>query len=286
MKRLLALVLVARPCVAPLEQGRVSGRRVSRHFSHDHNSTGQRLFNAADYGGTRAHFDHALEDCTADDVNYRGDQFEHTPLMELQWHHDWPEQVQALIDRGADVNARDKYGVTALHIAAIHNRRDHARVLLAAGADRTIENIKNETAAVWARRHGNVELAFFIEEFGLEAEAESSSRELVAAAAEEAADDEPPDDEPGFVVHCPPIIKVLFEVGGLSDKVETASRWCEEMGAETIGDLGFGYHDGVAEKDFVVEFATALEPLPPIKKGKIVNKLRDVLKQIREKDEM
>ena len=100
------------------------------------------------------------------------------------------------------------------------------------------------------------------------------------------ADDEPPDDEPGFVVHCPPIIKVLFEVGGLSDKVETASRWCEEMGAETIGDLGFGYHDGVAEKDFVVEFATALEPLPPIKKGKIVNKLRDVLKQIREKDEM
>ena len=56
--------------------------------------------------------------------------------------------------------------------------------------------------------------------------------------------------------------------------------------AETFGDLGFGYHDGVAEKDFVVEFATALEPLPPIKKGKIVNKLRDVLKQIREKDEM
>ena len=65
-------------------------------------------------------------------------------------------------------------------------------MLLAAGADRTIENIKNETAAVWARRHGNVELAFFIEEFGLEAEAESSSRELVAAAAEEAARS-PPD---------------------------------------------------------------------------------------------
>ena len=40
---------------------------------------------------------------------------------------------------------------------------------------------------------------------------------------------------------------MLFEVGGLSDKVEVASRWCEEMGAETIGDLGFGYHDGVAE---------------------------------------
>ena len=54
MKRIFFLVVLARPCFAPLEQGRVSGRRVSRHFSHDHNSTGQRLFNAADYGGTRA----------------------------------------------------------------------------------------------------------------------------------------------------------------------------------------------------------------------------------------
>lgn len=55
----------------------------------------------------------------------------------LQWAvvENRPEIVKLLIDRGADVNARDRSDMTALHSATIFNRVDMLRWLIDAGAD-------------------------------------------------------------------------------------------------------------------------------------------------------
>ena len=51
----------------------------------------------------------------------------------------------------------------ALHYAGRDDRRASARVLLAHGADRTIENVGGDTAAASARRCGNAEIAAYID---------------------------------------------------------------------------------------------------------------------------
>jgi ankyrin repeat protein len=50
------------------------------------------------------------------------------------------ETVQALLDLGASVNARDSHGRTALHQAAIEFRPEVAKVLLERGADPALED--------------------------------------------------------------------------------------------------------------------------------------------------
>ena len=44
-------------------------------------------------------------------------------------------QVRSLLSNGADVNAKDKFGWTALHFAANHGAQDMANLLIASGAD-------------------------------------------------------------------------------------------------------------------------------------------------------
>ncbi|MBC6444992.1 MAG: ankyrin repeat domain-containing protein [Alphaproteobacteria bacterium GM202ARS2] len=50
-----------------------------------------------------------------------------------------PEDIQAELDAGADVNQRDKYGATSLHYAVLFNKK-HAviNMLIEAGADISI----------------------------------------------------------------------------------------------------------------------------------------------------
>ena len=71
------------------------------------------------------------------------------------------------------------------------------------------------------------------------------------------------------------LASLLFELG-LGEKVDVAGKWCYEMGAESLEDLGEtqGFGDTM---DFVMEFAMALEPLPPIKKAKLVRRIRQAL---------
>ena len=77
------------------------------------------------------------------------------------------------------------------------------------------------------------------------------------------------------------VVPILTELG-LRDKTLAALSWCEKAGVNTLADLGEGYD----KQDFVVEFADALEPLPPIKKGKLVNTLRREIATLKNKREL
>jgi ankyrin repeat protein len=73
------------------------------------------------------------------DVNAR-DNFSNTPLH-MAVHH--PDMVELLLARGAEVNARNAFGDTPLHLAVSDLRV--VELLLAAGADPRICNLFDKT---------------------------------------------------------------------------------------------------------------------------------------------
>ncbi|HVX11946.1 MAG TPA: ankyrin repeat domain-containing protein [Pirellulales bacterium] len=84
------------------------------------------------------------------DVNAVDDHFNDTPL-EYAVGKDKRDAVAALIEAGGGVNHQDGSGRTFLHAAVMGNRVEIAKMLLAAGADPTIANIKGETPLDVAR---------------------------------------------------------------------------------------------------------------------------------------
>ena len=67
--------------------------------------------------------------------------------------------AKGLVERGADVNAKSKSGVTALMIAATHNSAPMIGLLMDAGAEPSIKNNLGLTAADVAEKNGNLEAA-------------------------------------------------------------------------------------------------------------------------------
>ena len=67
--------------------------------------------------------------------------------------------VTALLDRGADVNAKFRYGTTALFKAAERGNTEVVKVLLARGADVTVtDTFYSATAMTWALSNKHVEV--------------------------------------------------------------------------------------------------------------------------------
>ena len=67
--------------------------------------------------------------------------------------------VTALLDKGADVNAKFRYGATALFKAAERGNTEVVKVLLARGADATVKDtFYNATAMTWALDHDHVDV--------------------------------------------------------------------------------------------------------------------------------
>ena len=73
--------------------------------------------------------------------------------------------VQALLDAGADVNAKNNEGVTALMWAAGVGGTDAVQVLLDAGADVNAKH-KSGTALVWAQKKGHTEVVEILKKAG------------------------------------------------------------------------------------------------------------------------
>jgi ankyrin repeat protein len=64
------------------------------------------------------------------------------------------DAVTLLLDRGANVNAKDKDGMTPLMFAALHQEPACAALLLARGADTGLRSNDGRTASDIARRQG------------------------------------------------------------------------------------------------------------------------------------
>ena len=89
--------------------------------------------------------------------------------------------VAALLDKGADVNARFRYGMTALFKAAERGNTDVVKVLLARGADATVKDtFYGATAMSWALDHDHDEIVRAI----LEKNPQSADEVLLTGARE------------------------------------------------------------------------------------------------------
>jgi quinoprotein dehydrogenase-associated probable ABC transporter substrate-binding protein len=115
---------------------------------------------AAQYGKNAAAV--ALVDAGADPGRAIGEAG-YTPLMLATANHA-PELVQALIRKGADVNARNGGGVTALMIAAANGRADMVELLVRAGANVKAQTERGETALSIARAKGNDKVIKLLDE--------------------------------------------------------------------------------------------------------------------------
>ncbi len=86
-------------------------------------------------------------------------------------------KAQALIAQGADVNARNSNGETALMWAALFGYKNIAQLLLNYGAHINAQNIWYNTALMWATEQGHKDMVKFLLEHGADAAIRDSEGE-------------------------------------------------------------------------------------------------------------
>ena len=72
--------------------------------------------------------------------------------------------LQLLLAAGANPNARNKLGGTALMWAGVYGHEEAARALIEKGADATVKDDKGMTASAWAAKNNRDELAQVLRE--------------------------------------------------------------------------------------------------------------------------
>jgi ankyrin repeat protein len=91
-----------------------------------------------------------------------------------------PETITLLLENGADPDAMQTGGYTAIFSAAAANRRDLAELLIAHGADPGLESENATTPGEFARERGHAELADWLDDQAEQFEARGA-RGAVAA---------------------------------------------------------------------------------------------------------
>jgi ankyrin repeat protein len=72
-------------------------------------------------------------------------------MTAIAFNHEGTEIVRLLLDAGADVNAQDNGGTTALMVAARYSRKEDVALLLERGADPAIRDNEGRNAASMTR---------------------------------------------------------------------------------------------------------------------------------------
>ena len=86
-------------------------------------------------------------------------------LLEAAWKGD-TEKVQALLAKGADVNAKAVYGTTALMFAALEGHTDIVQALLEKDADVNAKAVYGTTALMTAEKKGHKEVVQLLKKAG------------------------------------------------------------------------------------------------------------------------
>lgn len=74
-------------------------------------------------------------------------------------HYGGAGDLQTALDRGANPDAREPYGESALMLAAFYGHPDSVKLLLSRGARVDVKCKRGETALKWARQNGHNDIA-------------------------------------------------------------------------------------------------------------------------------
>jgi ankyrin repeat protein len=86
------------------------------------------------------------------------------------------EVAKLLLDRKADIHARNREGNALLHVAVGENQIELIKLLLAKGADVNSRNTFQNTPLHWAVRHGNLEIVRLLLERGADVNVQGDDR--------------------------------------------------------------------------------------------------------------